>query len=317
MRVQEDTLVETLVDFQPLALPPTRPSAAERTRNALAPYGYIAPAVIILAVFQVLPILYVIWLSFHAGTSLFGSDWVGTSNYHKLLTDPEIRESIRATIDFTLGTVPVGALLALLLALLLFDALPGLGVFRTLILLPFITPVVATTVVWQWIFNAQYGFLDSVLQFFHLPTVDWFASPFWSQVVLVAYTLWHDLGFTVLIMLAGLSTIDREVREAARIDGANWLREFFHITLPLMSPWILFVLVINTINAFKVFTQVLTLTDGGPGHATMIAGFLIEQELTQFFQISYAAAISAGVLVLVSVLTVLQFAASRRAVFYQ
>ncbi|MDQ2742386.1 MAG: sugar ABC transporter permease, partial [Chloroflexota bacterium] len=208
-------------------------------------------------------------------------------------------------------------LLALGLALLLFEQLPGLSVFRTIVLLPFITPVVATTVVWQWIFNPQYGFLDSMVNFVHLPTVNWFASPFWSMVILVAYSLWHEIGFTVLIMLAGLTNIDREVREAARIDGANGLKEFRFVTLPLMSPWIFFVLVVNMIGAFKVFTQVLTLTGGGPGHATTIAGYLIEQEAFQYFNLPYASAISTAVLILVSLLTILQFAGSRRTVFYQ
>ncbi|GAC1442658.1 MAG: sugar ABC transporter permease [Chloroflexota bacterium] len=290
-----------------------------RAGNVLEPYGYIAPAIIILGTFHVLPIVYVVWLSLTNGTaaSIFGGAWVGLSHYHRLFTDPEISESLRATVLFTLGTVPVGAAIALGLAMLLLDKIPGRGLFRTLILLPFITPVVATTIVWQWIFNPQYGFLDSVLYTLHLPTVDWFTSPFWSMVILCAYSIWHEVGFTVLIMLAGLSNIDKEVREAARIDGANGWREFVHITIPLMSPWILFVVVVNVIGAFKVFTQVLTLTNGGPNHATDIAGFVIEQVAFQFGDLPYAATISTAVLLLVSGLTVLQFTVSRRTIFYQ
>lgn len=294
-----------------------RRSLWSRSGVALGPYGYLAPALVIMGVFQIIPIFYVIWLSFHHGTGLFGSSWAGLANYQRMLADPEVHASLQATLLFMLGTVPIGAALALGLALLLFESLPGLGVFRVIILLPFITPVVATTVVWQWIFNPQYGFMDSVLYGLHLPPVDWFTSPGWAMVVLVAYTLWHEVGFTVLIMLAGLSNISREVREAAHIDGANILGELRHITLPLMSPWILFVLVINVIDAFRVFTQVLTLTQGGPDHATTIVGYLIEQVAFQFFDLPYAAAISTTVLILVSILTVLQFLAGRRRVFYQ
>jgi ABC-type sugar transport system permease subunit len=296
---------------------------APRPRRGLAigrvvlPYAYIAPALLILGLFHTLPALYIIWLSFHSSTSLFGSAWVGLQNFQRLVDDPEILQSVVATLEFTLGTVVVGAAIALGLALLLYEKLPGLGVFRAVVLLPFITPVVATTIVWQWIFNPQYGLIDSLLYTLNLPTVDWFTSAFWSMTILVAYTIWHDVGFTVLIMLAGLTNLDREVREAARIDGAGRFQEFRTITLPLMSPWIFFVLVINTIGAFKVFTQVLTLTDGNPGHSTEIAGFLIEQTAFQFFQLPYAAAISSAVLVLVSLLTVVQFAVSRRTVFYQ
>ncbi len=108
-----------------------------------------------------------------------------------------------ATLKFLAGSVPASTIIALGLALLLYEKLPGIGFFRILVLLPFITPVVATTLVWHWVFNTQYGFLDSLLYALHLPTVDWFTSSFWSMVILVAYTVWHEVGFTILIMLAG------------------------------------------------------------------------------------------------------------------
>jgi multiple sugar transport system permease protein len=284
---------------------------------ALAPYGYLAPALGIMGIFQLLPILYVIWLSLHKGTSLFNSAWTGLANYQRMVHDSQAWNALLATGKFMIGTVPVATLIALLLALLLFERLPGIGFFRVIVVLPFITPVVATTVVWQWIFNTQYGFLDSLLYWLHLPTVDWFTSPFWSMVVLIAYTIWHEVGFTVLIMLAGLTNIPRELREAAAIDGSGALGRFRSITLPLMSPWVFFVLVINVIGSFQVFTQVLTLTQGGPDHATNIAGFLIEQTAFQFFDLPYAAALSTTVLAAVSLLTALQFLIGNRRVFYQ
>lgn len=300
-----------------VALARPSPRAGRRLRSFAIPWAYLAPAVLILAVFHVLPAFYVIWISFHDSTSILGSAWIGLTNYQELFRDPEVAGSIAATVEFTLGTVVIGAAIALGLAMLLYDKLPGLGFFRAMVLLPFITPVVATTIVWQWIFNPQYGFLDSILFDLHLPTIDWFTSGFWAMTILIAYTIWHDVGFTVLIMLAGLTNIDNDVREASRIDGANWFQEFRTITLPLMSPWIFFVLVINTIGAFKVFTQVLTLTDGHPGYSTDILGFLIEQTAFQYFRLPYAAAISSAVLILVSILTLLQFLVSRRTVFYQ
>jgi multiple sugar transport system permease protein/sn-glycerol 3-phosphate transport system permease protein len=288
-----------------------------RFAAVLAPYVYLAPALLILGVFQILPILAVIWLSFHHGTSLIGTDWAGLRYYQQMVRDPQVRTALNATVEFVLGTVPSATLLALGLALLLFEKLPGIGFFRILVFLPFITPVVATTLVWTWIFNPQYGFLDSVLYTLHLPTIDWATSPFWAMVLLVAYTVWHEVGFTTLIMLAGLTNIPREVREASAIDGAGPLSRFGLVTLPLMGPWIFFVVVINVIGAFQVFTQVLTLTNGGPENSTTIAGFLIEQEAFQYFNLPYAAAISTTVLAIVAFLTVLQFAIGRRRVFYQ
>jgi multiple sugar transport system permease protein len=320
VRVRDTDLAEAEIDHligPEVALLPHRRRTRDMTEAGGA-YLYILPAVLILTVFHVFPILYVIWLSVHATpTHLFTAAYVGLRNFHYLVNDPEVRTSLIATLEFTLGTVPVGALIALMLAMLLFDKLPGLGVFRALVLLPFVTPVVATTIVWSWIFNPQYGFLDSVLFTLHLPTVNWFSDPFWAMVILVAYSIWHEVGFTVLIMLAGLAGIDAEVKEAARIDGANWLQQFRSVILPLMSPWIFFVLVVNSIGAFKVFTQVLTLTGGGPEYHTELTGFLIQQMAFSYFDPSGAAALSVAVLLLVSVGTIVQFAVSRRTVFYQ
>lgn len=315
--MERDSNARASIGILAAPIPRRRVRVHRRAAETLSPYLFVLPAVAILFLFHVFPIVYVIYLSFHRATGLFGTPSIGWADYQRLLSDPQIRDSLRATIEFTLGTVPVGAALALGLALLLFERLPGIAFFRTLILLPFITPVVATTIVWQWIFNAQYGFLDSLLIGLHLQPIAWFQSPFWAMTVLCAYSLWHEVGFTVLIMLAGLTTIDQEVREAARIDGAGPWTEFLHITLPLMSPWIFFVLVVNVIGAFKVFTQVLTLTGGGPGNATAIMGFLIEKIGFQYFDLTYAAALSVAVLVLVSLLSILQFTAARQRVFYQ
>lgn len=277
-------------------------------------YLYILPAFAVLFVWHILPIVYVVWLSITRGTAI-NSGFVGLSNYRSLLTDPEVHDSILATVKFTLATVPAGTVLALFIALLLFDSLPGLGVFRALVLLPFVTPVVATTIVWNWIFNPQYGFIDSVLYWMHLPTVNWFIDPFWAMFILSAYTIWHGIGFTAIILLAGLTNIDSSVREAARVDGAGPVREFFSIILPLISPYIFFVVVIHSIDSFKVFTQVLTITGGGPGHFTELAGFLIYKEAFQYFYLDYASALSVAVLAIVSLGTVVQFLVGRRAVY--
>ncbi len=319
MRVDEADLTEARMDgllggsaAGVVAVPRRRwGRSANHDRTA---YLYILPAFAVLFVWQIVPIFYVVWLSITRGTAI-NSGFVGLKNYNDLLNDPEVHDSILATLKFTLATVPAGTILAIMIALLLFDRLPGLGVFRTLILLPFVTPVVATTIVWNWIFNPTYGFLDSILFTLHLPTVNWFFDPFWSMFILSAYTIWHGVGFTAIIMLAGLTNIDSSVREAARVDGAGPVREFFSITLPLLSPYIFFVVVIHSIDSFKVFTQVLTLTGGGPEHYTELAGFLIYKEAFQYFYLDYASALSVVVLAIVSLGTLFQFVAGRRAVF--
>lgn len=319
MRVEEADLTEAKMDGllggAPVgALAGTRRGWRRSAADSGTAYLYIFPAFAVLFVWHILPIAYVVWLSVTRGTAI-NSGFVGLINYQALLKDPEVHDSILATIKFTLATVPAGTVLALLIALLLFDKLPGLGIFRALVLIPFVTPVVATTIVWNWIFNPQYGFLDSVLYWMHLPTVNWFIDPFWAMFILSAYTIWHGVGFTAIIMLAGLTNIDSSVREAARVDGAGPIREFFSITLPLISPYIFFVVVIHSIDSFKVFTQVLTITGGGPEHFTELAGFLIYKEAFQYFYLDYASALSVAVLAIVSVGTIFQFVAGRRAVY--
>jgi multiple sugar transport system permease protein/sn-glycerol 3-phosphate transport system permease protein len=319
VRVDEADLTESKMDGLlggpgVAALSPARRGRRRSPLDTRTAYLYILPAFAVLFIWHILPIFYVIWLSVTRGTAI-NAGFVGLKNYNDLLHDPEVHDSILATIKFTLGTVPAGTVLAILIALLLFDRLPGLGFFRTLVLLPFVTPVVATTIVWNWIFNPTYGFLDSILYALHLPTVNWFVDPFWAMIILSAYTIWHGVGFTAIIMLAGLTSIDSSIREAARVDGAGPLREFFSITLPLLSPYIFFVVVIHSIDSFKVFTQVLTLTGGGPGHFTELAGFLIYREAFSYFYLDYASALSVVVLLVVSMGTLLQFVASRRAVF--
>jgi ABC-type sugar transport system permease subunit len=180
------------------------------------------------------------------------------------------------------------------------------------VLTPYFTPLVATSIVWVWIFNPQFGLLDSLLRLMHLPAVGWLQSTTWAMPALIVYTLWHDLGFTVIIFLAGLATVSDELREAARVDGAGYWHEVRDVVLPQLMQTTLFVIVITTIDSLQAFTQIYTMTQGGPLGATTTTGFLLYQESFVFYRTGFGAAIAVVLFVVVALFTLLQLRLARR-----
>jgi ABC-type sugar transport system permease subunit len=286
--------------------------------TTLEAYLYLLPALVILGVFVIGPIGYIVYLSLHDWTgTATNMPWVGLHNFTSLLQDGDFANSLLVTAFFILGTVPLGLAIAFALAMLLFSRVPGMAVFRLSVLLPYVTPVVSTSIIWLWIFNTNYGLLNYLLSLVHLPPIDWLGDPHWALAAVIIYTLWHEVGFTVIILLAGLTTVPSELKEAARIDGAGGFAEFRHVVWPLMTPWVFFVLLISMIGAFKTFTQVYVLTGGGPANATNLTGYFVYKQAFQFFQISYASTISVVLFVIIAVLSALQYLLGRDRVFYQ
>ena len=295
---------------------------ARRRRRALGPtleaYLYLLPALVILGVFTIGPIAYIVFLSLHSWTGTASNlPWAGLSNFASLLHDTDFANSLVVTALYILGTVPVGLALALALALLLFARLPGMAVFRLAVLMPYVTPVVSTSIIWLWIFNTNYGLLNYLLSLLSLPPVDWLGSSHWALVAVIIYSLWHEVGFTVVILLAGLTTIPGDLKEAARIDGAGDWQEFRHVVWPLMTPWLFFVVLITMIGAFKTFTQVYVLTGGGPANATNVTGYFVYKQAFQYFQISYASTVSVVLFIIIAALAAVQYLLGRQRVFYQ
>lgn len=305
-----------------LTLPTRSPYRRQRWRRhlleTLEAYLYLLPALAILGVFTIGPIGYIVFLSFHNWTgTATNMPWTGIQNYVALLHDTDFLNSLVVTALFIAGTVPVGVVIAFALALLLFGKARGIGIFRLAVLLPYVTPVVSTSIIWLWIFNTNYGFLNYMLSVLHLPTVDWLGNPQWALISVIIYTLWHEVGFTVVILLGGLTTVPTELKEAARIDGAGAWQEFRHVIWPLMTPWVFFVVLVNIIGSFKAFTQVLILTGGGPANATNLTGYFIYQQAFQYFQISYASTISVALFIIIAALSIIQAYVGRQRVFYQ
>jgi multiple sugar transport system permease protein len=290
-----------------------------RVREYFTAYLYLTPAGLVFLVFTLLPALFVLYISLFNWNFLNEalSRWVGIGNYRDLVTSAQFWHSLLITGYFLLGTVPVGVIVALLIAMFLMDQVPGRALVRLAVFAPYVTPIVATSIIWLWIFNPQYGLLNAVLHLLHLPELGWLQSPHWALVGIIIFTLWHSLGFSVIIFLAGLTGISTELREASRIDGATRLQELRHVVWPLLSPITLFVLVISTIGALQAFTQFYTMTAGGPLAATTTTSYLLYTLAFIFYNTGHAAALAVILFLIIGGLTLVQMGVSRRRTFYQ
>jgi multiple sugar transport system permease protein len=301
-----------------LALEQRRPSASRwrtwRRRYDLEGYVFLAPDLVGTLVFAVGPVIAALTLGLFAWDILTPPRFVGLENYRGLLLDdPVFRQVLLNTSAYVLGTVPLRTALALLLAIALNQQLRGLSVFRAAYFLPTITSAVAAATVWRWIYEPNFGLLNSLLYAIgvqHPPS--WLSSPAWAMPALILLGIWQGLGFQMVIFLAGLQGIPTHLYEAAAIDGAGWWARFRHITLPTTF----FVVIISVIGSYQVFDQAFVLTEGGPGYATTTLVYYIYEYAFQFFKMGYAAAMAWILFAIVFVLTVLQFRLQARWVHY-
>lgn len=292
------------------------PSGAPRSRIRSARYAplYLAPALLVFITFIIGPAIFVLFISFFNWDLLNASmsRFVGGSNYLSLFASSAFWQAVLVSIYFVGVAVSASIAFGLGIALLLSGAGWLRRLVRLAVLTPYFTPVVATSIVWIWIFNPQFGLLDSVLHLGHLPTENWLESTTWALPAVIVYTLWHNLGFTVVIFLAGLATVSQELREASRVDGASRLREVWHVILPQLSQVTLFVAVITTIDSLQAFTQFYTMTQGGPLGATTTLGYLLYEDNFVFFHTGPAAAIAVVLFVTIAAFTLIQLRIARR-----
>ena len=273
-----------------------------------AAFILLLPASIGLILFSFIPILQALQLSFYDAPLLSTQrTFVGLENYATALSDPVFIRAMLNTVVYAVEAVILQVLVALALALLIRNYYPGIGFFRSAYFLPVVTSLVVVSTVWKIMYHTENGLINSVLRTAALPSIPWLTSPdvaLWSIVIL---GLWKEVGFSMLVLLGGLHSIPRDYYEAAAIDGATGGRSFWHITLPLLRRAMLFVVVLSTINAFKLFTPVYVMTDGGPSDSTQTMVFYIFQSVFRYFKMGYASALSFLLLILVLILAAIQF----------
>lgn len=286
--------------------------------GALWGYIFLLPWLLGLIVFVVGPILASFYLSFTQYNILTPPRFVGLANYQRAFTkDTLFWPSLGRTFLYALVVVPIGLLGSLGLALLLNQKARGTYVFRTIFFIPSLTPSVALALLWTWLFHPTVGPINSVLVLLGVPGPGWLTSAHWALPALVIIALWAGLGgSTMLIFLAGLQGVPQELIDAARIDGAGRWAKFRNVTVPMISPTMLFNFVLGVIGALQVFTLAFVATSGGPSYATWFFALEIYNEAFQYLQMGYGAALAWVLVVIVLALTLLQLALSRRWVYY-
>jgi multiple sugar transport system permease protein len=284
----------------------------------ITPFLFIAPMLVGLLVFRLLPIGFSFGISFTSWNIFSPPRWIGLDNYQTLLQSPAFWEVARNTVVFALVFVPLVMGLGLSLALLVNQKLRGSTFFRGVFFMPYITSIVAVAIAWKWILATRFGLLNNAL-------MDWFGvqnPPSWLgdpsyALFAVAFVLaWQSAGFQMLLFLAGLQNIDESIKEAALIDGATRRQVFRHITLPLLSPITFFVLIISLIASSQTFEVTYALTGGGPQRASTTLAFYIYQNAFVHFQMGFASALAYTLLLFVGGLTLLNFVLRRRWVHY-
>jgi multiple sugar transport system permease protein len=277
---------------------------------------FLAPSLIPLVLFLILPMLASIGLSFASWDLLTSPHWVGVANYRGLVHDGEFHSALLHTLYFVAGYLPLVFCGGLLLALALHQRLKGVAWLRTLYFLPVVTSWVVVALVWKWLLNPQYGIVNRLLGFVGVQGPGWWLDPHWAMPSIILASAWKDIGFTMVIFLAGLQAIPEEYYEAASLDGAGRWSRFRNITFPLLSPASFFVVVISLINNVQVFDQVWVMTQGGPAGSTSVVVQQIVQNAFSFGRMGYAAAMSWVLFGVILIITVVQLRLQKRWVVY-
>lgn len=279
-------------------------------------YFFIAPAIIGLICFNFGPMLFSMGISLTKWDVITKKQFIGLGNYRNLFSDPLVLQSLKVTGYYTLLTVPLVTCIPLLIALLLNTKVKGLSVFRTIFYIPSIVPVVASSAIWMYIYNPMYGLLNSIIKALGGSTHNFIFSP--KEVIpsLAVMAVWAA-GNTVVIYLAGLQGVPRQLYEAAQIDGAGALSQFKSITVPMMTPIIFYNFVMAIIGSMQTFTQSYIMTDGGPSNASLFYSLLVYRTAFKQSQMGYSAAMSWVLFVIIAVLTGLVFKTSDKWVIYE
>jgi len=290
-----------------------------RTNWKEAIWGYIliAPAMIFVFCFILIPVLIAFGVSFTDWNLISKPNLVGLGNYVKFFSDPVAIKTLLNTFAFTFISVPVAILLSLLLAVLLNQKIRGLSFFRTAYYIPVISSTVAVSLVFMWIFDSNYGLANRFIGLFGAQPIGWLTDPTYAMVSVILVSIWRSLGFNMIIFLAALQDVPKDLHDAAAIDGAGEIQKFFHIVVPLISPAIFFTTLTGFIGSFQSFDLVYNMTKGGPARATYLVGYYIWEQAFKYLHMGYGASIAFILFFIVLLITILQWVLRRKWVYGQ
>jgi len=285
-------------------------------RRAILGYTFIMPFILGFIFWFLTPALVALWLTFHRWNLITPPRFVGLENIERLISDPLLITSLKATFVYTIFSVPLGLIFAFFLAVLINTKIRGIAIFRTIYYLPTIVPLVANAILWAWIFNTEFGLLNAGVRALGGSKVAWLQDPGWTMAAFVLMSMW-TVGGAMIIFLAGLQGIPETYYEAADIDGAGPVAKMFQITLPLMSPIIFFNLVLGVINSLQVFVPAYLMTGGGPQNSTLFLVLYIYRSAFQSQRMGYASALSWLLFLILMVLSVFIFRYMGSRVYYE
>ncbi len=286
-------------------------------RNRRAAYLFLLPNIAGFLVFILLPVVASLTISVTDWNGFTRANFVGVGNFVSMFSSTAFRISLVNTLTYSLFVVPFTVMLSLLVAIMLNSDLAGLSYFRTAFYLPHISASVAVAVIWQLIFHPNLGPINSFLMRLGVQNPPrWFGSSDWAMTGVIVVSIWKRVGYFMVLFLAGLQTIPRQLYESADIDGASTIRKLWHITIPMISPTTFLVTIMATIASFKAFDLIYNLTLGGPGRATNVLVYTIYQESFQRFRFGYASAIAYFLFAIVLLVTLIQFRIQKKSVHY-
>jgi multiple sugar transport system permease protein len=281
-------------------------------RQNRAGWWFVSPALLLIGVFFVLPVLAALLLSFtdfdlYAIGDIGNARFVGLANYSTLVHNPVFWLALKNTFYFALVAGPLTVAMSLGAALLVNAPLVRMrGLFRTIYFTPFVTTLVAVAIVWRYLYHPQYGLLNHALGWFGIDPINWLGDPHWAMPAIILMATWKNFGYNMLILIAGLQSIPEDLYEAARLDGAGAIRRFRHVTLPMLGPTMLFVAVITMIGYFQVFTEPYVMTAGGPLKATETVVLLMYEEGFRWWRMGVAASYAFALFLIIMVGTLVQ-----------
>lgn len=285
---------------------------------------FMLPSVLGMIIFSFLPIVISVVISLtdwngqdHLNGQTLKSCIVGLDNYSRILQSTEFWSVLLHTVYYIVLYIPLVLVMSLFIASILNRNIRGIGVFRVLYYIPVLTSWVAASLIWKWVLSPQYGVVNQLLGYIGITGPNWLTDKIWAMPAIVLASVWKDMGFYGLFLLSGLKAIDPGYYEAARVDGAGRIRQFFSITIPLLTPSLFFCVIMALINAFQLFPQVQIMTEGGPNGATQV---MVERIYTygfKYFKMGYAAAYSWILFVIIFLLTLVQMKLQRKWVHYE
>ncbi|ETI68372.1 sugar ABC transporter permease [Neobacillus vireti LMG 21834] len=282
-------------------------------------YGYlfVSPMVIGFLLVMLVPFIYSVYMSLTDWKLLGDPNFIGSENYQRLVNDPDFWEVMKNTLLFSGGLVPLNIVIALLLALLLQRHLPGIGLFRTAIFIPVMTSIVVWSIIWKYMFGTDEGFINQLLDVFGITGPAWLYDPKFAMGAVIVVSALKNVGLNMVLFLAALQQVDKNLYEASYLDGANKLKQFWNVTLPMITPTVFLTLILTVIGSMKVFGQIYVMTGGGPGNHTKVLVYYIWENAFKLFDFGYASAIAIVLFVIILFFTLVQWSVRKRWVFHE